>query len=65
MNCETCGGSTCIIVCRTIKPENLRKTGRKANLLRDGLRIVYRDINKQEWVKTGGKWWRFPQEVEY
>lgn len=43
----------------------MKNTGRKANILRAGKRAIFVDENGQEWVKVKGKWWKFPEEIEY
>lgn len=43
----------------------LIKTGRRVKPVRVPVRQIFRDDAGQEWVKAFGKWWKFPEEIEY
>ena len=43
----------------------LHKTNRKVKPVRCGTRNIHIDDAKQEWVACFGKWWKFPEEIEY
>ena len=43
----------------------LHKTGRKVYPVRTGVRVIYQDDAGQLWVKIFGKFWRFPEEIDY
>ena len=49
----------------TEKPKGLKKTDRKVNAYRVGLRVLYQDNTGQLWAKIFNKWWRFPQDIDY
>jgi len=44
---------------------NLRKTNRKVKPIRVGTRQIMIDDVGQQWVKVFGKYWKFPEEIEY
>jgi len=43
----------------------LHKTGRTVRPVRTGVRVIYQDDAGQQWVKIPGKFWRFPEEIDY
>ena len=43
----------------------LHKTIKKVKPVRCGVRTIHVDDSKQEWVSCFGKWWKFPEEIEY
>lgn len=43
----------------------MKKTDKKVNVVRVGVRTIYVDANGQEFVKCFGKWFKFPDQVSY
>lgn len=43
----------------------MKKTNRMVNVYRIGLRRIYEDAIGQLWVKVQGKWYKFPQQIDY
>jgi len=44
---------------------SLFKTGRTVKPVRCSSRQIYKDEGNQEWVIIRGKYWRFPQGIDY
>ena len=49
----------------SIKVSKLEGFSSFVNVVGCGKRRIYEDVNKQAYVKCFGKWWQFPQQIEY
>lgn len=43
----------------------LAKTGRRVRIIRGGPRRIWKDEKGKLFVKLVGKYWKFPQEIDY
>jgi len=43
----------------------LHRTKRKVKPVGVGKRTIFVDDSGENWVPALGKWWKFPQEIEY